>query len=1518
MSAKVITQDIESPGRGSRPTGGQLALAGFLFQILRSLHLGMALSASFAIDGGDVTAMTLTLEPDDSGDIRLDDRGVPTIEQVKIRASHLRWTIGAIAREVLPDLVAGARPGEVQRFRFTTDNVRGLKALKAYLAHRAQPFPSPEKFAWGRERLSPDAFLGRIARAAGMAPTDARLLHVLDNLALVHVDLKTAEREVEDILAPMLGPGEDVAEKRRALMGRLFEEGATGRTLDARELLRLVGPDALLRLGHKAAVPGLSRAAAMRDCRTLGYDADAQARLEPLQVVGGFTVISGESGQGKTWSLCQSAINEAADRAVVVVASAGSVADVIEAVNERLWFPAFDIGVSLEVMSRRLGRDFAPDGRPWLTVYVDDIQDRAFARSLARKDWAKLGIRVVVTCQPRMTLEIVRSCPEARVLTVSNFTSAELRRYLRHHDRHDSLETMPDDVFELLRKPVHARVYVELPVSEGWIDATEYELFKSYWNEATGTLRDQYDHPYDRHRLAHLAGGLIGERPGYPWSWRDLETAGLDEEAVRRLEVVGLLRRPSADQIAFSTDRMLNWAVAEHLVSRVATGNLDAQTVDRLIDGLDDLVDSAGTPIGRRLGYVFHDAVWLLLQEVPAAFVADLILTHVADDPQEWRGESRWRQIGTVGPALLPALEDLARREYDEDRNWDIPHHIPAAIVAAAMGATEQVEEMVRRLLESERDREIRIALKVACQMPLPGVLDRLFEVHVQRTGELDATKDVDGRGEAISRYSLSMDALKRAAGASPAWLDARIAAETRVPALEQLMWCLNDDAYVDGIDSRPIWARRQDHVLTVLPSDSKALLGALGHFDAVDRRGHLDTVAPTREDWLSARLLKTRARIDPEAALEQVRTSTDEYGWSASDWWLPELHRYDARRLSAALRENVAGATDRGGELMRYYYHQPELMDADTLEIVLTECAEQLRRHNEAKGLADRELNPPRRIIGFLCKLTEPFQFDMLRQKAGTPLERELLSFAASRSGRSSRVCDTEGNECERVLAMIDGNGHGELVVAELQRQDAFGREDGYISAHWSDSEDVSLVLEALREDDSADGYRQVIRMEALAIHSCDAAIERILRRGAPVYVAPAEMRSSADRDLARLRARVSELLATGSAEDLPVAVGLVGFLRDPEDARPLLGPLLDHTTPTEVKQSIIGTMKALEFYDPTVLPTVRAMLSDRYDNEAWFITAYLSENGDAEARTLVAAWLDALDFATLSSARAPALHALLQHEDSRDAVIRFHRRVSERGHRLMDTRDIVLLANDGDEQAKEMLVNAAYRGPDGFNIGPVSGILHLLESDPDEAYFASTRLLARHRRPEAVRLLFRIDRDRAWAELLPRYRRFTPSLRAEIGRNVRAHIPANLVEPMLETLATSRDAAERRTAAELAGWMPPIMNLPWVSDLADDGDASVRNEGIDALRRRQLERAALGHLEELRTSSKHLQWARLQTLIDLVDPRFLWTQGDPLSLGPFLEGAPQEFWREATQLREKREKAVADAEKKADDKAN
>jgi hypothetical protein len=61
MTRSATSFQSEPPG--ARAAGGRRAIAGFLFQILRSLQLGLQATARFGSDDGQVSSMTLTLEP---------------------------------------------------------------------------------------------------------------------------------------------------------------------------------------------------------------------------------------------------------------------------------------------------------------------------------------------------------------------------------------------------------------------------------------------------------------------------------------------------------------------------------------------------------------------------------------------------------------------------------------------------------------------------------------------------------------------------------------------------------------------------------------------------------------------------------------------------------------------------------------------------------------------------------------------------------------------------------------------------------------------------------------------------------------------------------------------------------------------------------------------------------------------------------------------------------------------------------------------------------------------------------------------------------------------------------------------------------------------------------------------------------------------------------------------------------------------------------------------------------------
>lgn len=1523
------TLERSRPARSdpAKLAGGRSAIAGFLFQILRSIELGLRVSVIIVAGGANHSRMKLTLEPTTGGDHQLADDNRVVIEQVKMRTLHRSWSSSAVAREVFPDLLKGVQPGTSQVFRFVTNNPKGLGVLKRYLdTHRQrddQVAPA-FRFRWGSEHLSLAQFTARLAVAAGVMPDDPHFQWLLDNLTLEVIDTATVEAEIDALLEPVLAPGQHANDKRHELISRLLEAAREGRSLRHTDLLAMIDPDAYLRLAHARSLPSILSRWLEADCRTLGYDQSQQARLNPLEPVGPLTIISGESGQGKTWSLCQAALAQAARGELAIALSAQNSLDrLIREINERVWLLAYADPVSPQVMARRLARAVKNRDGIWLTVYLDDLQDRSLAEEIARLDWHRHGIRVVVSAQPRIVEAIFRARGDAHIEQIENFTSAELRRYLRHHDREEPLETMPDDVFELLLKPIHAKVFTELPPRSTWTGVTEYELFKSYWDFATSQARAQYDHPHDREGLMTLAGSLLGNRPRYPWRTRDIGAARLDDAAIRRLEVVGLVRWVNIGRLAFASDRMLNWAIAECLCARVVDERWSPTQAGEELERVETIVAAQDEPLGRRLGYVFLDTVWLLTQEVDVELIADVLLAQMRRLAQEWRGEQMWSQhLATTGTRLLPTLENLALRSYDEDQERAIRANIPLALAAIADGDREAVNCVIARLLASDNEGGIEVALNAARRVSTPEVLDTLWCIHIDREAAFDQCgAGPDHRDEwahLLRRREVSSEAVRRAVTSASDWLNRKIANSQDPIELNHLLWILTDHDYMDDDHAREIWLRHRGHFLRYLSHRSKAMIKALGHFSDVDNRGWLDTVPLEREDWMSFRVLRSRARLDPPTAFQQIRERNEDYGWSAAGWWLPDLARIDPAGLAAAIRENVSKSDSPLTDTILYYSHYPELMDESTLEWVLDEFALELQSFNNShESNPDSELGRLGHPLRFLPTLTEPWQFQCVARRAGTLLEEALVRFATRRTGRTNRYRDTHGAECERLLAMIDGTGFDALVVTELRRANLFGREDGFSAAHWTESSSVRVALQAAQDNPDPDGYREVIRMQALAVHQCDSELEAMVRAHAPIYVNAAEMRSADGRPTESLHDRVKHLIENGNQEDLRVAAQLAGFLRAPEQVHDLVPAFLDSNTSEIIKHAIIGTFKALGFYNPSILPTARTLLVDRIDNEAQFVASYLASEGDAEARRAVVSWLGGLDLGTWSTSRHAFLHPLLDHDDSRPAVIDFLRRSREGGHVLIESPYIRLLADAGDARARDELIRSAYRGPRFGDQDTSGGIAYLRTLDHDEAFFAARRYLARHGAPAAIDLMLQINAEAAVDVLIDKHGKGKPSLQWEIARRLRSYLSADQTTSLLNRLANSNLARERLLAAQLGGWMPPSIPLAWLEDLANSGSASVRATARTALRRRAREAAAMAHLKAMASSSKPLRWARLQTIFEGVDPHFLWSRDDPASLREMIDFNPPEFLVEALQLRSRRIKNLEDEVKKADREA-
>ena len=1496
-------------------TAGRRAIAGFLLQTLRSIKLGLDMSLTLSpIDNG--TQMVLHLEPEEGSDHQIVGGPRDIVEQVKMRSSRRKWTSGEIASGVFPDLLKAVRLGTDQQFRFVTNNAKGLGRLKAYIISRGENPHS--RHLWGNDRLTTEEFEGRLAQSAGLTEVSADLRHLLDRFEIDIISVEATEEEIDKTLAMLLKPGEVASDKRFQLIGQLMTLSTDGATLASKDLHALINPQAQRLLAHIQSLPDLLARHVDEDAQLIGYVPKQQARRALPIVTSSFAILSGESGQGKTWTLAQLAFDQIArGELAIVMRSPRKIEEVVNCISERIWQPAHSDRGTIAVMAKSLGDAFRNNDGIWLTIYIDDVQDREFAQRLARSKWNEFSVRFVVSAQPRITQVIQSIRKDTQVIDIGNFRSADLYRFLKHHDRAEALETMPDDVFELLLKPVHASIFVQLPRRESWAGVSEYEFISAYWEYGSLQAREQSDHPSDRYALRLLAAQLLSGKSHYPWRIADLHAVGLDDQALLRLEQVGLLRRPVPDRIVFAADRMLNWAIAESLVEKIQEDELSPAQAEALFASIDGLQTKRKERIGSRLGYVYFDALWLLAHECEPEFTADVIWEHIVRLPRQTGAEDHWRNgFGSLGVEILPALELLASRAMDEKRDWDIPRNIPFALAAVAMSDPEPVEELIARHVASEVEREVDIGLRAARLIPVPAALDAIWNEHLTRASAYDqlrGSSDVNARSRAIFQRQLSSDALRFAIGARPGWLNVKLATETNVVAVDHLLWMLRDEKTVDSDLAAEIWEQNRDRIVALMPTASAALIEVIGHFREASLIPVLDA-AQGSEDWRYDRILRSRARLAPQLAFRQLAEGSDVYGWRAANLWFDELAAADPDGLAAAIRTRAGNGDDPLTDIILYYRFNPESMDTQTLNELLDAFAEKLRHFNETGADADNQERRLHHPLNFLPRLSETWQFDALRSRAGTELETQLVRFAAARRGRTSMTRDSTANECERILAMIAGDGYEELVLAELARPNIFGRHDGFIAARWSDDDRVSAALAETPGDPHSESFGQIVRMEALAVHCCDQQLEAMVRDGTPIYLNAAEMRCSNERDVSGLRTRIAELLAAGDIRSLDTAAALTAFLGDVEDALPLVEIFVTPATTDQVRRRILASFSALHFYSPELLPLAREMIVEKIDEEAQFVATYLAEAGDDDARQAVIDWLSGQDLGSASTSQRRSLTALLEHPTGKAAVVEYLRRSRRNGHLVVWDDQLQLLAEVGDSWAHEELVRASYRYSGFDQRNAIAAIDYLRKEEPDEAYFAAQRLLSRHKVATAADLMLEIDPERAGPELLERYRYAKPSLRLELERRLRVHLGGEALADLVNPLAGAARASDRKIAAYLASAVPPGVPLPWLEQLASDVSPPVQQAARAALRQRRLESAANAHRDLLLSSPKPLQWARLSTILELADPFYLWARNDPANLSEVFDALPFEFFVEGHQLRKKQLKQREDKAATAD----
>jgi hypothetical protein len=529
------------------PAGGPATINGVLFQLLWSLLRAARLSLS-ECDRDEETdqlrSAILILEPlSGGGDLQEIRHGGRIVEQVKARTGGTTWSLREVVEEVLPDLYCAVGPEDLpSKYRFVTEGRMGRwEAVYSFfnnLSNKECPASdvpsalddndellfsgSTTEMPVGRrtQRRVFEWIVGAVRRRPSVQErepeevTQTNLWHLLARFEFVPG--QTAEllqREVDSLLLAVVDDRDRLDETRDALLTDLARRARLGNAE--------IEPKAFLRDHRLDATPLTKwfalRMAARRDLEKrlerYGYNPHVDVRGQRVAEVASswstdkpVLILSGESGQGKSWLLAGLArALVAGEGLVLMIQSKGDAERDLDRAANLLWqdIARHDGHLPLgRIASRR--RELIPNQtEPWLTLLIDDVGDAATARELARYDWEGCGARLVMVCMRRVAVYEERAVADrCRVVEVTEFSVSELHDYLGRQLGED-WDTIPSDVCSTLRRPLLAHVYVKLAQGVAWRPVNEFELFERYWCHLSDG--GQADYPLDARRLRMLA-----------------------------------------------------------------------------------------------------------------------------------------------------------------------------------------------------------------------------------------------------------------------------------------------------------------------------------------------------------------------------------------------------------------------------------------------------------------------------------------------------------------------------------------------------------------------------------------------------------------------------------------------------------------------------------------------------------------------------------------------------------------------------------------------------------------------------------------------------------------------------------------------------------------------------------------------------------------------------------------------------------------------------------------------------
>ncbi len=733
-------------------------------------------------------------------------------------------------------------------------------------------------------------------------------------------------------------------------------------------------------------------------------------------------LITGDSGQGKSWTMASIATIASEGKAPVLwIDATGNAKTDLQAAADQFWLDAR--GGQHQIPFRQMVTQITQiesNTEPYtVRLCIDNAKNFDEVIAIVRENWSARKVGIAITCPKDIAESVVQDYPQCVMRhTVDDFSWSELHRFLDRLDG-DVTAAMPDDVKNTLRRPLLASIYRN-ELDHDWKPTSEYELYSRAWNRLS--TRRQAAFPLDASKVASLALRVIDGEP-YPWSNSFLLSLQVDNEVLNRLETCGWFAR-SQNRWHIFHERLLNWAVAQALYElvRSRTNSVDEVFVR--------MAEHERKNPNTFLGYVAMDFLWLASgdRSISESDTARFLELHEQNfiQPEDLYGT----HVRTLGFRIVPAL--LKRfREY-----FEYPPALTVIGESIAFLLGDETKSEIEKLLTSAEPLMQRRGFILLSAAPSAHFekCDLVWEIYKKARHEPQTYAFQSERSPDFIRNQM-WKALAHSVKTNPDWLIGAIEeCALNAELLNDLVWIL-----LECEDGKRVWLRCKSMLF------ERSAVEHVRTFAICIRRFRDDTC----KDWLREKLSKHDESTAVEIFHALVRLESDrgkipflsiesEYSRYIShqafaEYWLRDLDCADGtidRWMAAVDNSFHLAATFQGflNEIPIWLYEK--LLDRFELSLIESSRVDA----SAVVGLSTE--------LAILDEIVAPKFRAVLVQRRGTAFEENLVTFVRRLGPRIGRWgYEPDRDHAIQLLRRLNADKLASVVAEFMNNDDEYAK---------------------------------------------------------------------------------------------------------------------------------------------------------------------------------------------------------------------------------------------------------------------------------------------------------------------------------------------------------------------------------------------------------------------------------------------------------------------------------------------